>query len=34
MNINELNFTGIKEALRNIKQWLFGKRCKCKSNRK
>jgi len=30
MNINELNFKSIKEALRNIKQWFFGKRCKCK----
>jgi hypothetical protein len=34
MNISELNFTGIKEVLSKLKVYLFGKRCKCKQNRK
>ena len=34
MNISELNFTYIKEALSKLKVYLFGKRCKCKQNRK
>jgi hypothetical protein len=34
MNISELNFIGVKETLKELKEWLFGKRCKCKQNRK
>lgn len=35
MNISELNFTYIKEALRNLKNKLFSiKLCKCGKNKK
>jgi hypothetical protein len=35
MNISELNFTYIKEALRNLKNKFFSiKLCKCGRNKK
>ena len=30
MNISEYKITGVKDILKELKQWLFGKRCKCK----
>lgn len=34
MNISELNFTYIKEALRKLKSAFSFKICKCKKNNK
>ena len=31
MHISEFNFIGVKDTLKHIKEWLFGKRCKCKN---
>jgi hypothetical protein len=33
MNISEFNFTGVKDILKELKQYLFGKRCKCKQKK-
>lgn len=33
MNISEFNIIGVKETLKQIKEYLFGKRCKCKQKK-
>jgi len=33
MKISEYNIIGIKETLKQIKEYLFGRRCKCKNKK-
>jgi hypothetical protein len=31
MKISEFNIIGVKDILKELKQYLFGRRCKCKN---